>query len=459
MSVTNVIVHCLKRPRRAGRAWRRCTAVLLGVVAAATGRAGPAVEIRHWMWDSTQLPAYRAAARAFEAANPDIRIRLHQVGWSSYWLSLTTALISESAPDVFTNHLSRYPELLANGTLLDLAPYAARDGVSGSRYLAGLYDAWSKDGGQYGLPKDWDTIALVYNRDLLREAGVSPEELEALEWNPRDGGTFGRMISRLARDAAGENGLSPRFDSRRVVRYGLLREGRSDGYGQTDWSHLALSNGFRHYDGPWSGRFHYDDPRLVETLAWLYEMGERRRVLVPAAESRQTGATGLFAAGKGTLAWVGSWSVNWLQANCRFEIGFAPLPRGPEGRVSMFNGLGDSIWSGSRHPEQAWRWVSFLGSREGQMLVAGHGVVLPAIREAAERATAVMATNGADVSVFLRQALEPGGTFMYPTVERGSDLFEITRAGMDRIFLGGADIEATLRAMNIEVNALFVPRP
>lgn len=48
-----------------------------------------------------------------------------QIGWSEYWSSLTTALVSETAPDVFTNHVTRYPEFVVNNVLLDLAPYIA----------------------------------------------------------------------------------------------------------------------------------------------------------------------------------------------------------------------------------------------------------------------------------------------------------------------------------------------
>ena len=33
----------------------------------------------------------------------------------------------------------------------------------------------------------------------------------------------------------------------------------------------------------------------------------------------------------------------------------------PNGRKSMFNGLADSIWVGSKHQDEAWKWVKFLG--------------------------------------------------------------------------------------------------
>ena len=65
--------------------------------------------------------------------------------------------------------------------------------------------------------------------------------------------------------------------------------------------------------------------------------------------------------------------VHWYTENAKFEIGFAPLPKGPVGRRTMFNGLADSIWVGSKHQEEAWKWVKFLASPEAQKIVAVTG--------------------------------------------------------------------------------------
>lgn len=436
--------------------WLRAGLLAVGLSSGAAAREP--VVIDYWLWDVGQLPAYRDAARVFEEQNPDIRIKLTQIGWLDYWISLTTAFVSDTAPDVFTNHVSRYPEFLRYRTLLDLTPYVVRDRVEAGSYLGELFLRWSRDGRQYALPKDWDTVALIYNREMLREAGVDPAELDNLDWNPHDGGTFGRMIARLTLDRAGENGLSPRFDTAQVVRYGLLMDGEIDGFSQAEWSHFAASNGFTYDDGPWSGRFHYDDPRLAETLQWIRDASGRKRWIVPARDARQIGANGLFVARKGALALMGSWMIGWYARNCPFETGFAPLPVGPQGRKTMLNGLGDSIWSGTRHPEEAWRWVRFLGSREGQMIVARHGVVFPAVSEAAETARDVMNARGADVSVFLRQATAPGGTFSFPLTEQGSELMAIARAAMDEIFLQETAIPPRLETLNRDVNRLFERR-
>jgi len=85
---------------------------------------------------------------------------------------------------------------------------------------------------------------------------------------------------------------------------------------------------------------------------------------------------------------------------------------------SVINGLADSIWAGSKHQEEAWKWVKFLASPEAQKIVAGYGIVFPAIPEATEIAKARMAAKGVDVSAFVEEAKDPQGTFFAVPVNR-----------------------------------------
>ena len=215
-----------------------------------------------------------------------------------------------------------------------------------------------------------------------------------------------------------------------------------------------MSNGFKFHDGPWAKGFHYDDPKLAATLQWIADT-MKKGFIVPAKDARQLGANSFFAAGKGAMALTGSWSINWYADNAKFDKGFAPLPKGPEGRKSMFNGLADSIWVGSKHKDEAWKWVKFLGSEEGQTIIAGYGVVFPAVPSAAKKAEEVMEKKGLDVSAFLQEATDPQGTFLFPIADHAADVLRITKVGLDAILLNGADAATTMKKASSEVNDLF----
>lgn len=412
------------------------------------------VTIRYWLWDTNQLPPYQECANQFQAANPNIEIKVEQLGWNDYWTGISTGFIGGDAPDVFTDHLAKYPEFVALEQLVDIQPLVERDGVATDIYYPGLADLWTKDGQRFGLPKDWDTVALVYNGDMLAAAGIDPAELNDLTWNAQDGGTFGELIAKLTLDANGNNGLSPDFDKSNVVQYGYTSNGMGGGYGQTEWSWLAVADGFTFNNGTWGNEYFYNDPKLAETIQWLANLWLEKGFAPPLEDQNTLGRTALFQSGKVALIADGSWMIGTHLAN-EFPVGFARLPQGSEGRKSMFNGLADSIWVGSPHQEEAWQWVKFLGSIDCQKIVGESGVVFPAIPEAAAISQQVRADVGVDVSAFVDQANEEGGTFLFPITDFGGEISTIMTETMDSIGLGQTDAASALAKANDEVNELF----
>jgi len=416
--------------------------------------AAGAVELRYALWDSAQQPAYEQCAAAFTAKNPNITIKIEQSGWDDYWNSIQTGFVSGNAPDVFTDHLAKYPEFALKNQLVDIQPLVEQDKVETSQYLPGLADLWVREGKRYGLPKDWDTIAIVYNKDMFKQAGIDPAIMKDWTWNPKDGGTFEKTIAQLTLDKNGKNGLDPAFDKNNVVQYGFIYQGSGGFAGQTEWSWLAASNGFKFTDGPWTTKYYYDDPKLAETIQWFVSLSEKG--YAPKEEDvRSLGAGTLFQSGKGAMTSDGSWQINNYVNNSKFPVGFGLLPSGPAGRKSMFNGLADSIWVGSKHQKEAWEWVKFLASPECENIVGSTGVVFPAIQSAVEKSLAVRQDKGIDVSAFTTEALDPNGTFLFPITDHGSEIQNIMGPTMDSIYLGQAKAADALKAANDQVNALF----
>lgn len=426
--------------------------------ATAAAPAAPAavpVEISYLMWDAGQVPVYRQCAADFSRQRPDIRIKFRQMGWGDYWTSLAIGFIAGLAPDVFVNHLSHYPHFAENGLLLDLAPLIRRDGVDTGRFVPGLNLPWQRDGHQYGLPKDWDTVALIVNLDRAAQAGVTLAELQAMHWNPRDGGSFEQVARRLSLDAQGRNATDPAFDRRRVRMHGYQNPGPGGMSGQTEWSHFAVSNGFRFQDKPWAPRFHYDDPRLAETLDWLAGL-PAKGVSAGYETSKGLGADALFASGRVAMIAQGSWMINYFAGNTKFRSAWVPLPQGPVGRrASMLNGLADSVWSGSKHPEQAWAWVRYLGSPACQSVVAARGVVFPAVDGLAERVLAAHRVQGVDSSAFLQMAREQ--TFSSPVTAQGAEIEGLMNNAIESVLLGRSAAGPALKAANQQVNQLLRP--
>ena len=426
----------------------------LSTIGASFVHAQDAVTINYGLWDSNQLPAYQQCATAFTAKNPNITVKITQQGWSDYWSGISTGFVGGTAPDVFTDHLAKFPEFVKQNQLMDIQPLIDADKVPTDIYYPGLADLWSKDGKRYGLPKDWDTIGTVYNADMLKAAGVDPKVFDTWAWNPKDGGTFEQTIAKLTIDKNGKNGLDPAFDKANVVQYGFVLGGFQDAYGQTGWSMFAASNGFKYNAGPWATKYNYDDPKLAETFDYLASLWLKKGYSPDAAAQTSLGNSSLFQSKKVAITLDGSWMIG-TYVGSTFPVGFGALPTGPTGRQSMFNGLADSIWVGTQHPKEAWAWVKFLASADCEDIIGKSGVVFPAIPEAAQLSFKARQDKGIDVSAFLNQANQKDGTFLFPITDNASQISTIMGDAMAQIATGKSDSATALKAANTAVNALF----
>ena len=419
--------------------------------------ADEAVSIEYWLWDGNQQPYYEQCAADFEAANPGIDVEITQFGWGDYWTNVTAGFASGSGPDVFTDHLARYPEFVASGVLVPLNDFVDRDGVDTGAYFPGLAELWvDNNGNRYGLPKDFDTIALVMNAAHVADAGLSAADFAGAEWNPDDGGSFGELIRRLSVDANGNTGDSPDFDPDNVEVYGLGLEGNFGAFGQTTFSAFAASTGFEFLDiNPFGDSANYDDPRLAATIDWFARMIEAGYV-VPIEDVESLGGTTVFQNGSAAVMADGSWKIGtYVGADTPFDVEFAPLPIGPSGsRASMFNGLADSINTNSEHQEEAWQWVKHMASAECQNVIGEGAVVFPAIPSAADIAIAAHQSNGVDVTAFTVH-VDEGTTFLFPITDSASQIEAIVGPAMQEILRGQVEAAERLSQVSDEVNAVL----
>ncbi|MFK7801571.1 MAG: sugar ABC transporter substrate-binding protein [Anaerolineae bacterium] len=416
---------------------------------------GDAVEIRYINWDINQFPAYEACAADFNAANPNIVVTVENIGWDDYWTGLQTEMVAGNAADVFTNHLAKYPEFAAKGQIIDFSAWADRDGVDTSIYLGELEKLWTRDGARYGLPKDWDTVAFMYDADALEAAGISVDEFNSATWNPEDGGSFAEIVKKLTIDENGNNGLSADFDKDAVVQYGYAADYPGSGaYGQTVFSMFAASTGWNFVDGLYATQYNYDDPRFIATMQWFQDM-IADGYFAPYEDVASLGSSATFASGGAALTSDGSWQIGFYSTIEDKNVGFGKLPEGPEGRKSMFNGLADSIWTGSPNPDEAWEWVKYAASPACLELVGTYGVVFPSVEQGVANALGVYADRGLDVSAFTEQALEENGTFLFPVTDNASEIADIMVETLDAIYLGQASAADVLPDANARVNATF----
>jgi multiple sugar transport system substrate-binding protein len=398
------------------------------------------IELRYATWDNNQLAALRGCADRFEAEYPTIRISIEQYGWNAYADYLDLSMLLDDAPDVFAVHRQHLPALAAAGALSNLAALTAEEAPR-DLVAAQLQDVWQRDGTVYGLARDWEVTVLYYNADMLAAADISADELAAAEWNVADGGSFLRLLQRLTRDAAGRDRQDPQFDPALTVQFGWLPPADSDAIGQIQWSSFAAGNG-----GPPAGDGFYDtvDERVGEALQWYADLALQAQVAPGYDAILQRRSADLFLERAGAITIDGSWMIDYFAERADFTLGIAPLPRGPQGRMSMLSGSADAIWSGTEQPQAAWLWLRQLASAECAELLGAAAAVLPAQRAGTAAAAAALAERGLAIGALTAPLNERGGTQHYPISSRAAEIDAVVRPLLAEVMRGTLSAAAAL---------------
>src|SRR6476646_3569924 len=147
------------------------------------GYTGPEATISYSIWgDPTEIKNQQAIVDAFHVANPKITVKVTVSDWDTYWDKLSTGIAGGDAPDVFAMDGPLFPDYQSRDVLLDLKPYIDRDGYDlGQLADQAVADFTTADGGQYGLPRDLNTIVLYYNKDMFDAAGI-PYPDDTWDW-------------------------------------------------------------------------------------------------------------------------------------------------------------------------------------------------------------------------------------------------------------------------------------
>lgn len=132
--------------------------------------SGP-VEITVWAWE----PTLKDVVKAFQTANPDIKVNLQNVGGAGdTYTKLDNALAAGSgAPDVAQVEYYAIGQYAIPGKLADLTQFGAAE--LQSKFTTGTWNAVTQAGSGkvYGLPVDSGPMALFYNKATFDKARIN----------------------------------------------------------------------------------------------------------------------------------------------------------------------------------------------------------------------------------------------------------------------------------------------
>ncbi len=239
----------------------------------------------------------------------------------AYDTYLINALSAGTAPDLFYVDIFWAESLMRTGQLAPLNDYLAASSVLGADdIIPELLAAFTLDGKIYGIPKDFNTLALFFNKDLFDFAGV-PYPDESDDWNS--------LADKLRRVAA----ISPDV-------YGLALAPEFARMGA-----FAYATGWRPFDE--NGHTDVLDPRFVEAFKWYTGLAADGSGVHPQDVGQGWGG-GAMATEQVAAAVEGAWILGFLRDEApNMEYDAVPLPRrsrhGSAGQLDLHRRVVDQL--------------------------------------------------------------------------------------------------------------------
>lgn len=296
---------------------------------------------------------------AFEAKNPDIKIQTQHAPWANYFDKLQTQWAGGSSPDVM--FLTNIPLYASKGVLMDLKPMIEKHKFNLDDYPASLLEPWkSPDGKIWGTPRDNDTKVIYYNKKLFDEAKVP---YPTKDWTWED-----------LRNAAIK--LTKREGST-ITQYGFAFE--------TAWWRLWVwANGGELFDNDRNPtKSVLDDPKAAEAIQFLSDLVNKDKVTPPYDQLKgSSNIATLFQSGKLAMAFGNAALIPTFSKVKDLQWDVVTLPKAKKDRplVNAAGGAGYTIYAKTKHPEEAFRFWSFLSSGEAQAIFASSGLFVPATK-------------------------------------------------------------------------------
>ena len=124
------------------------------------------------IWDNNQLAGLQQIADEWSEKS-GVKVNIDVITWNEYWTLLEAGATGGTLPDVFWMHINEAQKYMEAEMLLNLNDYIAQDeAIDLANYYEGIVNIYNNDGNQYALPKDHDTIALIYNKAVFDKYGV-----------------------------------------------------------------------------------------------------------------------------------------------------------------------------------------------------------------------------------------------------------------------------------------------
>lgn len=289
-----------------------------------------------------------------------IKAKVEVKDWDSYWTLLEAGASGGDMPDVFWMHSNNSQIYMNNDMMLNLDEYIEKsDVINMDNYMPEVTELYTHNDSIYAIPKDYDTIALWYNKKMFDDEGLDYPDST---WTWDD---FYDAAKKLTHDG----------------KYGFAMNTTNE---QDSYYNMIYSMGGTILtDDKKSG---YDDPNTLKAMDFV---GKVLKDCCPSATTMaETNTDALIQSDTVAMVTQGSWMVSGFKENDvmteNCDVAILPYDKETGVRASICNGLGWAAPANTDRADDSWALIEWFGSEEMQKKQAELGVTMSAFEGTSE---------------------------------------------------------------------------
>ncbi len=312
------------------------------------------IKLSGWAGNPLEQQLLKQLLKEFELQHPDIKVR-YEVISDQYMDVITTRLIGEAAPDVFYLESLEAPFFMIQNVLEPLNSYITPE-FDLEDFEESLLDNFKYKDDIYGLPKDYSTLALFYNKKAFAAAGLSspPTTWDELR-------TYSEQLTgKLNRYGFG---VTPQlsYQAYKIAAFG----GR-----------VVDENGYAAFASP----------EAVGGLQLVVDQYQKDGSSAQATDVGTNSGTEMFGQNRVAMVIEGNWAIPYLETTFpQLEFATAEIPTINDKKGTMVFTVAYVMNKQSQHKAAAWELISFLTGKEGMAQWTGTGFALPTRTSVAAR--------------------------------------------------------------------------
>jgi len=255
-------------------------------------------------------PALEKLVKQFNSSQSKVTVKMTIEPWDVFFQKLLPSFAANKGPDMVAMDSIQLPQYIDKGLFEPVDDLYDNGAVPKDKLVSSAVEAGKWNGKYYGVPMNFTTLLLYWNKDMFKQAGLSSAPKTWAEWQAD--------AQKLTKDSNGDG---------KPEQYGLAL---ADHETIAMWPILIWGNGGDVVTP--DQKVMLDDPKTVDAVdQWANLVRDKHISPIGLAGAD---ADKLFQSKKAAMEVVGPWMTSGFK-DAGIDFGLSMVPKGPAKQVTL----------------------------------------------------------------------------------------------------------------------------